>query len=89
MLPPKQILKPSEGPNEQHHQGNRGWNAGLMSLENLVVAKIHEEFEKLPQKFKPRRYGFSNEFTEWTVIAGIALVGRKLLLSTGSEGLFD
>lgn len=84
-----QILNQSERPYEQYHKWTRGWNAGLMSIENLVAARIHEEFETLPTRCKPRRFGANNEFTEWTIVAGIALVGRKLLLSTGPEGLLD
>ena len=84
-----QRLNPTESLHEQYHQEIKEWDAGLMSLENLVVARIHEEFNKLPTRCKPRRYGANNEFTEWTVVAGIAVVGRKLLLSTGSAGLLD
>lgn len=70
---------------EQRRERIQKWAARQMSLEDHVVAVIHAQFEKMSQKCKPRRYGANNESTEWTVLAGIAIVNCKSFLLFGLE----
>lgn len=89
MAMPNQILNQPKSPYELYNRRIEEWDTDPMSVVNLVVARCHEAFKRLLPKYKPRPYGTDNEFIERTVLAGIAVVGRKLLLSIGPEGVLD